>query len=158
MCGCTNLNWWLKNNKENILNEVATICKINPKELSLLANEHDGSVYIEYRPNQYTVLLAEFNMLDFATTESIAIVSRVYVEEKFRGLGLGQYLHKLRIAFAKEEKIDFLMVITIQTNDVQNHIMKKNGWKIIKSYTTSQYKQKVYLWMLDINKNAPSEH
>lgn len=157
MCGCANLSWWLKENKGNIIKRVGEICGINPETLTIATSRYDGTVYIKYNPNQNSVLLAEFNMRDFHDTESIAIVFRCFVALKFRRRGLGQYLHRLRIRFAKDQKINFLMATTRQTNPVQNHIMKKNGWKIVESYTTDHHKEEMYLWMLDV-KSAPSEH
>ena len=149
MAGCINLQWWLEENKQSIFNSIERVCKLKPGRLKF--RSYSDGIYITYTPNQYTVWLAQFRMEDLPYTESIGIVSNVKINDKYRNCGLGQYLHSLRIKFAKEEKINFLMATTRQDNEVQNHIMKKYGWKIIKKYTSKQYQEKLYLWMLEIN-------
>ena len=63
--------------------------------------------------------------------ESIAFSFAAKVAAGERGKGIGQEQHKARLDCAKEWGCTYMLCTVAKHNEVQKHILKKNGWKFL---------------------------
>lgn len=75
--------------------------------------------------------IACFTLSSFDNNSHVIISSSAYVESKYRGVGLGQRLHDLRIKIARASHYSTILCTVNPANAIQIHILEKNGWKFL---------------------------
>lgn len=96
-------------------------------EVFIQVNQPTVSVEIKQRPFwAERPVVARFSMSVFPG--DLLVSHDVEVDERFRGRGIGEVLHKLRLECAKKAGFDSMVAIIYNDNSVEQHILTKNGW------------------------------
>jgi len=86
------------------------------------------------QPINVIVTLAQFDLIAMPGCCGIVISTNCWVLHRLQGLGIGQFLHKLRLKIAKEWGYGLLMCTDVDTNKRQKHILEKHGWKQLQQF------------------------
>lgn len=83
---------------------------------------------------------------DLPGCPQIAVSHYVFMRDGQKGQGKGQVAHKERIKLSQELGYDYILCTVISTNELEKHILKKNGWKKLDSFKSSKSKNEVEIW------------
>ncbi len=108
----------------------------------------DSTLCIHFNELGKIHTLAGFRMTEYPGNCGIVISHAAYVAEGYRGRGIGQYLHQLRIEIAQRAGYTLLQCTTQVINDNQNHILRKNGWQTVDTFINTRTTNVCYIWQL----------
>lgn len=87
--------------------------------------------------------IAEFTLISFPGCCGIVVSAHAYVLDKYRQLGIGSLLNKLRQQIAKEWGYSILMCTDVENNVPQQKILANNGWDKLKTFVNKRTGNKV---------------
>lgn len=93
------------------------------------------SISVEVKRNGYPC--ASFGLSNFPGHSNAIISTHAFVHPQFRGFGIGQMLHKVRLEIAKECPVETMFCTVNKGNDTQLHILKKHGWNKVGDMDTA---------------------
>lgn len=67
-----------------------------------------------------------------------------------QGFGLGDYFHKERLRLAQDANISCMTCTVEEGNEVEKHILEKNGWKKVHEFHNKHTENEVGLWVKNL--------
>lgn len=90
--------------------------------------------------------LSSFKLHTMPGCSAILVSSRVRVTVPWRGKGLGKLLNQFRARVAREMGCSTLQCTTVQSNERQNTLLRKLGWKQIDDFLNPRTENTVLIW------------
>lgn len=109
-------------------------------------NLHGAAVQVYKRDWQGDENLGQFNLTELPGCCGVVVSHGALVHEKFRGKGVGDLLHKLRLEAAKEQGYGLALCTTIAGNEEQKKILLKNGWVCFQTFKNPKTRHLIELW------------
>lgn len=87
-----------------------------------------------------------YELNPFPGCNQICVSNHAFIYPQQRGQGFGQAQHEARLWKARELGYD-LMLCTVKTdNEVEIHILRKNGWIVEREFISTETGHAVQLW------------
>ncbi len=137
-----------KSEIEAILGEEITLkCEERYGQNGVLAYENFQAKFsVDTVSDNY---VSYFSLSGLAGCCGVCVSHGAYVVIKNKGIG--SILNRFRIALAKSANFGLMICTDWATNDFQNRIMDKNGWKLATSFINPKTKRKLNLHYVDLN-------
>lgn len=87
-----------------------------------------------------------YELNKFPGCNQIVVSNHAFIYEHMRGKGLGQLQHGERLDKAQELGYDYMLATAVSTNEVEKHILAKNGWKKLDEFRSTETGRVVELW------------
>ena len=87
---------------------------------------------------------------------AVAISHYAYVNPEHRGKGVGQLRHEERLRIAEVAGCGLIICTVNSTNDVEKHILSKNGWDHLTTFRNEHQDSWVELWGKTLDKKEDS--
>lgn len=101
-------------------------------------------------PNYFKI--SSWELVQMIHCCGICVSTSAMIYDKYRGMGLGTLLNKLRIHLAAEAGYGCLMCTDIDSNIPQRKILAKNGWKDVHSFTNPRTGNVIHISLIDLKK------
>ena len=98
----------------------------------------------------YDNQIAEFGLTQLEGCCGVVVSCHVKVHPEFRGKGLGQLLLTIREAAVISAGYTVIMATSIANNAVENHILVKNGYKPMNTFTNARTNHLVTMWQKNL--------
>ena len=95
-------------------------------------------------------LIGKFAMLPMPGCRGVVIFHHVEVEPRFRRMGLGETLLKIRMKVAKEVGYSLAMATVRADNTTEGHLLAKTGWQNGRKFTNARTGHELGIWMVKL--------
>lgn len=93
-----------------------------------------------------------YELNPFPGCNQMVVSNHAYIIEEERNKGYGKAAHAKRVAEAKRLGYDCMICTVKGGNDAQDTILIWFGWTKVFSFVNKETGNRVYVWMLDLNK------
>ncbi len=111
--------------------------------------------YYDVIPDAYSgeteKIVGHYELNNFPGCNQIVISNHSCVYPEYRGNGFGLELAKDKISRATEEGFDYMIATVVSTNTAQLKIMKKNGWKLLDTFSNRESGNEVHIFGRSLN-------
>jgi hypothetical protein len=101
---------------------------------------------------KYPIMLATFTLIAMPGCCGIAISTGAHVNNVIQNMGVGQFLHKLRVKIATDWGYGLLLCTDVDNNEAQKHILAKNQWEHIYNFENPRTDNNINIHVLKLNK------
>lgn len=138
--------------KSELLAAVVPKAEFHVSGVELFSYEDDYFVvkafYDTIGPDGGEEYIASFKMRSALQCGAIGVPYHIEVAEKFRGLGVGKILERVRIKAARAAGYQLMLATTRADNGPQVHIMREAGWQFVRQFHNPSTGHEVILWLL----------
>lgn len=89
-----------------------------------------------------------FSLTAFPGNCGMVVSHSLWLSEKSRGKGLGSFLQYFKKKIASKYGFSLMYCTTIVTNDVENHLLEKFGWKKVNTFLNRRTGNTCYEWVV----------
>lgn len=97
-----------------------------------------------------------YELNPFPGCNQIVISNHVFMHKENRGRGYGSLSHKKRLSKIKALGYDYSICTVKKTNEVEIHILEKNGWKFLDSFFNRETGHEVCLYGRRVENDCPA--
>lgn len=105
---------------------------------------------LRYSLSELTTHWAGYKLSPFPGCCGIVVSFNAFIDKDYQGYGLGQWFHQQRLTLMKVLGYSCAMCTVTSDNDVEKHILTKNGWKSVHSFKNSRTGNTVEIWVKDL--------
>lgn len=87
-----------------------------------------------------------YELNPFPGSNQIIVSNHAFIEKEMRGEGYGKLQHTKRIEKAIELGYDYILCTVREDNEVEKHILRKNGWTFHDHFTSRKSEHVVEIW------------
>jgi L-amino acid N-acyltransferase YncA len=92
---------------------------------------------------------------DMPGCPQVAVSHYVFMKDGEKGQGSGQKAHRERLRIMKDLGYDHAICTVVNSNEVEKHILDKQGWKRVDFFTSSKTGHLVEIFTLNLKEYRP---
>ena len=91
-----------------------------------------------------------FSLKELSGCCGILVSYHMTVSSNYRGKGIAKFLQEVKERIAKENGYSTLLCTTRASNETENHILEKNGWKQISLFRNKRTNHDLFIWTKEL--------
>src|SRR5574341_295163 len=126
-------------------------CLINKKFDTIFSEKLTGGEYeLIVWENESDKLASKFELIPMINCCGILVSTKAYVDNEYRDRGLGTLLNQVRIDIARYLGYGILLCTNDISNEPQQKILTKNGWKQIFKFVNPRTKNTIGIHIINL--------
>lgn len=145
----------MNKHKEIVSKYIKQLSLILGDKWDITLKEYECSFSEKFESGEYQLIIddtivSSFQLIPMINCCGILVSTRVQVSKSYQNKGLGTILNSLRIDIARHLGYGILLCTDVMTNEYQQKILNRNGWKSIHEFINPRTNNRVGIHIINL--------